>query len=147
MYIAPLRLELAVAVEHLDPVILAVGNIDPPVGITMNVVRQVEFTLTNAAFAPGEQVFPVWGELMHLGVAISVGHIDLAFGRQSGMRTATKRLATHEGGRLTGDADGHQHLAIERAFSHAVGTVVSAEYSIVGRHVYTMSAREKTFAP
>src|SRR5713226_8880298 len=40
--IVPLRLPLAVAVEHLDPVVLAVGEVYPTVGIAADVVSDIE---------------------------------------------------------------------------------------------------------
>jgi hypothetical protein len=40
--IVPLRLVFAVAVEYLDAVVLAVGDIDPPLGVGDDVVDDVE---------------------------------------------------------------------------------------------------------
>src|SRR5882672_2326489 len=40
--IVPLGLEPAVAVEHLDPMVLAVGYVEPAVGIAADIVRDVE---------------------------------------------------------------------------------------------------------
>src|SRR5438552_4516970 len=42
MQVLPLCLEPAVAVEHLDAVVLAVSDIDPAVGVTTDVVNDVE---------------------------------------------------------------------------------------------------------
>src|SRR5947208_10227949 len=42
MQVIPLRLVLAVAVEHLDPVVLAVGAVDPTIGVGADVVHDVE---------------------------------------------------------------------------------------------------------
>jgi hypothetical protein len=48
----PLRLVFAVAVEHLDAMVLAVSDIDPAVGVTADVVDDVELALTGSGFAP-----------------------------------------------------------------------------------------------
>src|SRR6516164_6022339 len=42
MQIVPLDLELAVSVEHLDPMVLAVGDIEPPVRVAADVVGNIE---------------------------------------------------------------------------------------------------------
>src|SRR5271166_591099 len=52
MQIIPLSFELAVAVEHLDPMVLAVGDIDPAVGVAADVVRNVELARVGAGLAP-----------------------------------------------------------------------------------------------
>src|SRR5438045_9534630 len=59
MQVLPLCLELAGAVEHLDAVVLAVGDIDPAIGVTADVVDDVEFAFAGAGFAPRQQAFPV----------------------------------------------------------------------------------------
>src|SRR4029077_3999062 len=51
--IVPLRLVFAVAVEHLDAVILAVRDIDKTVGVGCNVVDDVELAGITARLAPG----------------------------------------------------------------------------------------------
>ena len=147
MHVAPLRLEFAVAVEHLHAVVLAIGDIDPAVGIAVDVVRQIELALADAAAAPGHQVFSVRRVLVHLGVAVAVGHVDLALGRQRGVGAAAERLPAHERRRLAGHAEGHQHAAVERAFPHAMRAVVGAEDRVVRRHVHAVRAREHAFAP
>jgi hypothetical protein len=50
--VVPLGFELAIAVEHLDPVVLTVGDIDPTVRVTANIVRNVELARVGAGFAP-----------------------------------------------------------------------------------------------
>src|SRR5713101_5322404 len=57
--VLPLRLVSSVAVEHLDPVVFAVGDIDPAVGVAADVVRDVELALIGAGLAPGAQPFAV----------------------------------------------------------------------------------------
>src|SRR5271168_2306435 len=57
--VLPLRLVLAVAVEHLDPVVFAVGDIHPAVGVAADVVDDVELAFAGAGLAPRHQQFAV----------------------------------------------------------------------------------------
>src|SRR5262245_10733225 len=50
--VVPLRLVLAVAVEHLHPMVLAIGHIDPAVSIAGDVVRDVELARIGAGTVP-----------------------------------------------------------------------------------------------
>jgi len=53
--VVPLRLVLAVAVEHLHAMVLAVGHVDPTVGIAGDVVRDVKFARVRTRRAPRHQ--------------------------------------------------------------------------------------------
>jgi hypothetical protein len=53
----PLRLVSAVALEHLDPVVFAVGDIDPAVGVAADVVNDVELALAGSGLALRHQQF------------------------------------------------------------------------------------------
>src|ERR1700722_16790210 len=59
--IIPLRLVFAVAVEHLHAVVLAVGDIDPTVGVGDDVMDDVELPGIDAGLAPGFYQFAVGG--------------------------------------------------------------------------------------
>src|SRR4029077_13990054 len=50
--VLPLCLVLAVAVKHLDPVVLAIGNVDPAIGVTADVVDDVELALAGSGLTP-----------------------------------------------------------------------------------------------
>src|ERR1700730_11706055 len=50
--IVPLRLVFAVAVEYLDAVVLAIGDIDPAIGIGADVVDDIELAGIGAGAAP-----------------------------------------------------------------------------------------------
>src|SRR5215510_2921119 len=104
--IVPLRLVLAVAVEHLHAMVLAVGHIDPAIGIAVDVVRNIELVWISARPAPGEQQLAVRRVFVHPGVAIAVGHIDVALRGHRSVSAAMERLATHVWSRLAGDAEG-----------------------------------------
>src|SRR6266545_5482553 len=103
--IVPLRLVSAVAVEDLHPMVLPVGDIDPAVGIADDIVRDVEFARTGAAFAPGKQQLAVRREFVDAGVGVAVRDIDVEVRRQRGVGAAVERLAAHKGGRSAGDTD------------------------------------------
>src|SRR5215212_3971916 len=81
MQVLPLRLELTVAVEHLDAVVFAVGDIDPAVGIATDVVDDVELALTGPGRAPGHEQLAVGRVFVDTGIAIAVRHVNLALGR------------------------------------------------------------------
>jgi len=51
--VLPLRLVFTVAVEHLDTVVLAVGDIDPAVRVGADIMDDIEFALAGAGLAPG----------------------------------------------------------------------------------------------
>src|SRR5436190_60997 len=53
--VLPLGLELAVAVEHLHAVVLAVSDIDPPISIAADIVDDVELAGIGARLAPRAQ--------------------------------------------------------------------------------------------
>ena len=129
--IVPLGLELAVAVEHLDPVVLAVGDIEPAVGVAADVVRDVELAGIGAGLAPRHQQLAVGRVFVDARVAVAVRDVEVALRRQGGVGAAVERLAAHEGLGLAGDAERHQHLAVERAFAHRVVAVIGQPDRVV----------------
>jgi hypothetical protein len=56
--IFPLRLVFAIAVKDLDSMVLAVGDIDPAVGVAADIVNDVELAGAGAGLAPRHQQFP-----------------------------------------------------------------------------------------
>src|SRR5216683_1723457 len=72
----------AIAGEYLHAVVLAVGDIDPAVGVGANVVHDVEFSRAGARSAPGHQQFAVGRIFVHLGVAVTVGDVNFAVRRE-----------------------------------------------------------------
>src|SRR4051812_8547815 len=70
MQVLPLCLELAVAVEHLDAMVLAIGDIDPAVGIAADVVHDVEFAFAGSWLAPRQQELPVGRVFVDPGIAV-----------------------------------------------------------------------------
>ena len=76
--VVPLRLELAVAVEHLHAMVLAIRHIDPAVGVAADIVRQVELPRLDARLAPRHQPLAVLVVFVHARIAVAVGDIDVA---------------------------------------------------------------------
>ena len=145
--VVPLRLVLAVAIEHLHAMVLAVSHIDPAVGIGRDVVDDVELAGIGAGLAPGLEQFAVRRVFVHAGIAIAVGDVDFAFRRQRGVGAAVERLAAHVRRRLVRNADRQQHLAVGAAFAHGVVAVVGAIEIVVGVDVQAMGAAKQAFAP
>ena len=58
MQVLPLGLELTVAVEDLHPVVLTVGDVDPTIGVTADVVDDVELAFTGAGSPHDINSFP-----------------------------------------------------------------------------------------
>ena len=78
----PLPEELAIGIEDLNAVILAVAYIDILVGIDADRMGSVELPRPFAAPAPFQQVLALAGELDHAGVAVAVGDEEIAIGQE-----------------------------------------------------------------
>jgi hypothetical protein len=144
--VVPLRLVLAVAIEHLHAMILAVGYIDPAVGIASDIVRDVELARIGAGPAPGQQQLAVRRVFVDARVAITIRHIDVALRRHGGVGAAMERLATHVGGRLAGQAQRQQDLPFERALANRMVAIVGQPNRVVRRHEYPVRAGKQAFA-
>ena len=145
--IVPLRLVFAVAVEHLDAMVLPVGDIDPAVGLGADVVHDIELALAGARLSPGHQQLPVGRIFMNLGVAVAVRNVDLALRRERRMRAAVERLAGHIGLGLARDAEFKENLAVERTFSDEMPAVVGQIDRIVRPHMDAVRPRIEPLAP
>src|SRR5207237_1233147 len=104
VHVVPLRLVFAVAVEYLDAVVFAVGDVDPAIRVAADVVGDVELTGIGARLAPGEQQLAIRAEFMDPGVAVAVRNIEIALRRHRGVGAAVERVAAHIGGGLAGNA-------------------------------------------
>jgi hypothetical protein len=69
--IIPPRLVPTVPVEDLDPVVLAIGDVDPTVRIA-DIVRYIELPRIAAAFASRVQPLSIRVEFVHPGIGIAV---------------------------------------------------------------------------
>src|SRR5438874_10491333 len=93
VHVDPLRFVFAVAVEHLHPMIFPVGDVDPAIGVTADVVRDIELAGIGAGLAPGEQELAVRAEFMDPRIAVAVRDVEIALRREGGMGAAVERLA------------------------------------------------------
>jgi hypothetical protein len=59
-------------------VVLAVGDIDPAVAATADVVRNVELARVGAGFTPRHQELAVRSVLMDAGIAVAVRYVEFA---------------------------------------------------------------------
>ena len=73
--ISPLCDVVAVRIEYLDAIVLAVANEHSAVVINANVVRQRELTRTLAWQAPRQLELPGSGEPMHAAITVTVRHV------------------------------------------------------------------------
>src|SRR5260370_30197272 len=69
--IVPLGFELAVAVEHLDPMVLPVVDIDPAIAVAADVVGNVGLSGIVAGLAPGPQELPIRRALMYASTVVA----------------------------------------------------------------------------
>jgi hypothetical protein len=145
--IVPLRLVFAVAVEYLDAVVLAVGDIDPTVRVGADVVHDVELAGVGAGAAPRHQQFADRRILVDLGIAVAVGDVDLAFRRQSRMGAAVERFAAHIRRRPAGNAELQEHLAVERAFADEMPAIIGQVNRFVRSHMDAMRPRILALTP
>src|SRR5580704_7574776 len=145
--IVPLRLVFAVAVKHLDAVVFAVGDIDPAIGVGADIVHDIELAGVGAGAAPRHQQFAVGRIFVHLGIAVAVGDIDLAFWREGGVGAAVERLAAHIGRRLPRHAQLEHYLAVERAFADEMSAVIGQIDRIVRPHMNAVRPRILALAP
>ncbi|RXH39552.1 hypothetical protein XH94_16700 [Bradyrhizobium zhanjiangense] len=111
--------------------VLAIGDIDPAIGVGDDIVHDVELAGIGARLAPALDQLAVGRELVHAGVAVAVGDVDLALRRQRRVGAAMEGIAAHERRRLCGEADRQQHLAVGGAFAHGVVAVVGAVKIVV----------------
>src|SRR5947208_10935088 len=147
MQVLPLGLELTVSIEDLDAVVLAVSNIDPAIGVTADVVNDVEFAFAGAGLTPRQHTLSVGRVFVDPRIAVPVRDIDIALGRQRRVRTAMKRLAAHIGRRLARHAELQQDFAVERDLAHKMSTVVGEEHRIVRCYVDAVRTRVLALTP
>src|SRR5580704_5149350 len=85
VHVVPLQLVLAIAVEYLHAMVFAVGDVDPAILVGGDVVSDVELAGIGAGGAPAHQVLAVRRIFVDAGIAVAVGNVDLALGREGGM--------------------------------------------------------------
>src|SRR5262245_34376475 len=95
--------------------VFPVGNVDPAVLVGGDVMGDVELARIGARLAPGKQELAVGAILMHSGIAVAIGDVEIAVARVDGdMGAAVEWIATHEGGGLAACPQREQDSAVER---------------------------------
>jgi hypothetical protein len=51
--------QMAILIEYLDTIILAIRDLQPPAPIDPNAMRQIELTRRGARFTPRKHMFPL----------------------------------------------------------------------------------------
>ena len=85
---------------------------------------------------------------MDAGIAVAVRDVDVAVWGEGGVGAAMERLAAHVLGRLAGDAQLQEDLAVlDPAFAHERTAVVGQVDRVVGSHVDAVRPRILPLAP
>ena len=127
--------------------IFPVGDVDPAIGVTADVVRDIELAGIGAGLAPGEQELAVRAEFMDPRIAVAVRDVEIALRREGGMGAAMERLAAHIGRRLARNAEGLQHLAVQGALADRVVAIIGQPDRLIRRHEHAVRPHEDALAP
>src|SRR5712692_8100948 len=90
----PLAQELPGGVENLDPLVVAIGDVNPALRVGHQVVGQSELAGTLSSAAPFQQIFPVTRVLHHPGAAVPVADVDIAIGGEGDVGRQIEVAAT-----------------------------------------------------
>ena len=66
----------------MQSIVLAVGDVNNSLPVDGDTVWNVELSRPIARLAPGEQQFPIGGELVNAGVAVSIRDVDVSRRRE-----------------------------------------------------------------
>src|SRR5262245_8749368 len=108
--------------EHLDAVVLTIGDVDVPLRVQGDRVRRVELARRIPPATPALEHFPFARELDHAGVAVAVGDVKVPLGCDPDVgRLVEKAVALP---RLVRGADRHQELPFRTEFQDDVAADV-----------------------
>ena len=148
VHVVVLGLKIAPAVEHLYPVVLAVGYVDESVGVHGDVVRDRELARVHARAAPAHDVLSIGRKTMDGRVLISIAYQQVPRARVDGdIGRHVKRAPGVRGGRDPGLAYGHEHLSVRGHLSDCVPEVVGRVEGIFGTQGDRMGIGEQPLAP
>ena len=108
--------ELALLVEHLNPIVLAVGDVDPTAGTTdKDIVGLIEISGRGSLPSPGLDEVAILRKLYHSPGAgliriVTIGHEDVTIGCHRHAGWPIEPIRTGSGHALL--AKHHQHLAV-----------------------------------
>ncbi len=137
--------EFSVAIEHLDAVVAAIGDVDVPLRVSGDAMRRIELAGTGAAVAPRFQPVAVFVHLCDPRVDVAVADEGVAGGIPchvgdlpeaavlggQGRLGMFQRRRVFVGGLLLA-AEYHQHAAFRVELDHHVRALVS-DPDVVGR--------------
>ena len=84
---------------------------------------------------------------MDSSIAIAIRDIDVAIGREGGMRATAERLSAHEGGRLAFIADCEQQMPVQREFADGMVAVVGQIDALVRPDMRAVGIDELAMPP
>src|SRR5204863_2720736 len=93
----PLLQEAALLIENLNPVVLAVADVDSSLRVDPDRMRSLELARPRARGAPREQELAVFIELHYAMVAISIGHEKIAIRGECDISRTIERLPVGTG--------------------------------------------------
>ena len=147
VHIDDLRFVLSVPVEDLHPVVLAVGDVDPAIGVATDIVRKIEFTRPGPGLTPTLEQLAVGRKLVDGGIAIAVGDVNVAVWGQRAMRAAAEGLVAHERRGLFRFADLEKQFSVEREFPDGVIAVVGEIDGVVRTDIGPVGVFEDPMSP
>ena len=107
--------EVAVLIEDLDALVLAIGDIDAVLrAAEEDVVRFVEIAGRGASFSPALDEFSILRKFQHAAVVVRIGQV--AVGHEDIAGRPIERIRTVSGHALS--AERHQHLAVGGELQH-----------------------------
>ena len=147
-HVDPLGLVLAVLVEDLHAVVLAVADVDVAIAVYVDVVDDVELSDVGAGLAPRSEIVPVGVVLVDVGVGVPVGNVEIAVaGVDADVGRSSEGLAAHGRGGIAGVAEGEDELAVGGELSDGGVARVDAKDGVVGADGDAVRRGEDVFAP
>jgi hypothetical protein len=137
-----------VGVEDLNPMVLAVGHVDEPLGVGRDVVRQVEAAGIGPRLPPGEEVPATGIVLVDARVPVAVGDVEVARDRRErDVGGPVERLAALEPCRRVRVPEGQQELPLPGELPDRVVAVVGQPDQVVGADGDRMGPADEPLAP
>src|SRR5271157_1448565 len=140
----PLPEELAVGIENLNAIILAVAYIDILVGIDANRMGSVELSRPCAALAPFQQELALARELDHAGVAVAVGDEEIAVGQKGDVSGTVERVVGRA--RLSLSAKTTHQFAVRGELKDLVEPGIGGPHVAIVVHAQSVNDAEYTLA-
>ena len=138
----PLVEKLAVRVEDLDAIVLAIPDVDPSLCVDRNSVRQVELARAVAFLAPCGEEGTVFRELRDSGIAVTVGNVEVAVGREGDIGGTVERVVAFTA--LSPAAHDHQYTSPGTELEDNMEAAVGDPEIAFGINLQTVRGLEQT---